>query len=99
MDMGQVEYYAGLCAILKADQLFNHPAIVEKSKLVFSQRHTLGNARLLVQSIIVAQSLLIDQLVNGSATRATEMNSGKADVLIGTFFAAVGTLQTGTWYL
>jgi hypothetical protein len=89
MHLGQVEGHMRLPAVGKLDEFAGDLWIVQEGKLVFPDGFLLGEARVLIQVVVRAELMVIQDLIDAAASFATEYLTGQGDLLCVTGIAAM----------
>ena len=72
MHLRQVECNMGLLIIVKTYQLCLYNFIIQKSKFILPCSYALVNPRLVVKMVIIAEAILIDDLIDHFAAFAAK---------------------------
>jgi hypothetical protein len=91
MDLGQVECDMGLMIICIMHKFANDVRMIEESKFLLSGLVFLGNSRLSMIAIVIAQTMLGKDLVNTPAALATKRFILQGYRRVGTGITAMGT--------
>lgn len=89
MDLRQIKRYMCLLIVAEGDELLFDLLIIQKSKFVFSYSNALAAAGVLIQLVVIAQITLVEYLVHGFATLATEGFAGELNFIADTFITTV----------
>jgi hypothetical protein len=91
----QVKNNVCLLSVAKVDQFGADLSVIEKSELTLTHFDLLADTRILADIVIIAETALVDDLINHFTTFATKNLGIDVDMIIGTIFAAMITMGFG----
>lgn len=92
MDLGDIKGDMSLCIILELNKLLPYLIVVQEGKFVFPYWYSLGVPRVVIEGIVIAESVFVKDLVYQLTSFAAKNLIAQFDLVIGTIFSAVGAL-------
>jgi len=89
MHLWKIKSDMRLPVVFKTDQLPANRFIVEESKFVFADVGSLSNTGLIVKIVVIAEAVLVDDLVDHFTALAAKDLFFQADFTRGTIFTAM----------